>query len=217
MTWMRDKNLNLNKRDKMYTLEQCLEQQKKVDASITHEGTYMPWLAGIGEVIEMCEHLSLISTWKKQPGADMKQAFMELVDVFAFAMSAEKFIDDDTCNINIIHTGSDYNIEKGINYLIFHIVNGEFDQVLRSVYRMCVYLFDRPITDIYHYYMGKQTLTRFRQDNGYKNGTYIKMWGKLEDNEYLTVALENGVKIDDLYDCLREIYTRMLMAKAVTE
>ena len=59
MTWMRDKNLNLNKRGKMYTLEQCLEQQKKVDANIKHNGTYLPWLAGIGEVIEMCEHLSI--------------------------------------------------------------------------------------------------------------------------------------------------------------
>ena len=191
----------------MYTLELCLEQQKKVDASIKHDGTYLPWLAGIGEVIEMCDHLSLISTWKKQPEADMKQAFMELVDVFAFAMSGAVIDDDAVFNIIVSEkTVNNYDTSKGVNYLIFHLSSGDFYQVIRSIYRMCVYLFDRPITDIYYYYMGKQTLTRFRQDNGYKDGTYIKKWGGREDNEFLTDALESGIEIEAIPEYLEKAY-----------
>jgi hypothetical protein len=33
--------------------------------------------------------------------------------------------------------------------------------------------------------VGKNTLNRFRQHNGYKDGTYIKIWNGLEDNEVL--------------------------------
>ena len=86
--WLCDKNLNLNKRAAMkYTLEQCIEQQKKVDASIKHNGEYMPRLAASAEVIEKLDHLSMIGTWKDQPAPDLNQAFMEGVDTFAFIKS----------------------------------------------------------------------------------------------------------------------------------
>ena len=198
----------------MYTLEQCLEQQKKVDASITHTGTYMPWLAAIGEVIEMCDHLSLISTWKKQPEADMKQAFMELVDVFAFAMSDAIHTDYDVTNnieIGYIHIGS------SLQCLTEALGRSDFDYAFGAIKPICKEYFNRPITDIYYYYMGKQTLTRFRQVNGYKNGSYIKMWGGREDNEYLTDALESGIEIDKLSDHLKNTYNDLVIAKAVTE
>ena len=33
--------------------------------------------------------------------------------------------------------------------------------------------------------MGKNILNRFRQENGYKDGTYKKIWNGEEDNEVL--------------------------------
>ena len=54
--------------------------------------------------------------------------------------------------------------------------------------------------------MGKQTLTQFRQNNGYKDGTYQKVWGGREDNEFLTDALEQGIDIDDIPDYLEKAY-----------
>ena len=41
-------------------------------------------------------------------------------------------------------------------------------------------------TDVYNMYIGKNVLNQFRKANGYKEGTYIKMWLGKEDNEYLT-------------------------------
>lgn len=34
-------------------------------------------------------------------------------------------------------------------------------------------------------YTGKNVLNVFRQDHGYKAGTYIKVWDGREDNEHL--------------------------------
>src|SRR5690606_16358645 len=39
--------------------------------------------------------------------------------------------------------------------------------------------------ELYRQYIGKNVLNFFRQDNGYKQGTYVKIWNGLEDNEYL--------------------------------
>ena len=201
-----------------YTLEQCLEQQKKVDAGIKHNGTYLPWLAGIGEVIEMCEHLSLISTWKKQPEPDMKQAFMELVDVFAFAMSMKYQEEIKPKNISdLISLYKNKKIENLLQLLIGAMSCSIFNNSIAFILLICKQYFKRDYGDIYYYYMGKQTLTRFRQENGYKEGTYIKVWGGREDNEYLTDALESGVEIDDLYSHLESVYTKIVIAKSEVE
>lgn len=39
--------------------------------------------------------------------------------------------------------------------------------------------------DLFRQYVGKNVLNFFRQDNGYKEGSYRKIWGGREDNEYL--------------------------------
>ena len=58
---------------------------------------------------------------------------------------------------------------------------------------------------------GKNTLNFFRQDHGYKEGTYIKQWHGEEDNEVLAklvTSLDAGA--DDfqqqLYQALEENY-----------
>ena len=40
-------------------------------------------------------------------------------------------------------------------------------------------------TELFRQYVGKNVLNMFRQDKGYKEGTYIKVWNDREDNEYL--------------------------------
>ena len=38
------------------------------------------------------------------------------------------------------------------------------------------------INNLHTAYITKNCLNKFRQDNGYKAGTYIKMWNNVEDN-----------------------------------
>ena len=54
--------------------------------------------------------------------------------------------------------------------------------------------------------MGKQELTKFRQKNGYKTGDYQKVWAGMEDNEHLTIMLENNIDTNLLQDKLSESY-----------
>jgi len=43
--------------------------------------------------------------------------------------------------------------------------------------------------DLYRQYVGKNVLNFFRQDHGYKEGSYIKLWQGREDNEHLVEIL----------------------------
>jgi len=48
--------------------------------------------------------------------------------------------------------------------------------------------------DLYRRYVGKNVLNLFRQDHGYKDGSYRKVWGEREDNEHL-VELVNALDV----------------------
>ncbi len=61
---------------------------------------------------------------------------------------------------------------------------------------------------LYLLYIGKNVLNQFRQDNGYKEGTYIKNWNDEEDNVWMQKLLEENpdIKPDELYKDLTKLY-----------
>ncbi len=61
---------------------------------------------------------------------------------------------------------------------------------------------------LYELYIGKNCLNEFRQDNGYKDGTYIKIWNDKEDNVYMQDYIRNveDYNYDSLYNYLSERY-----------
>jgi dimeric dUTPase (all-alpha-NTP-PPase superfamily) len=63
---------------------------------------------------------------------------------------------------------------------------------------------------LYQLYVGKNILNQFRQDHGYKTGTYIKLWNGQEDNVIMQGILEKNHEIspEDLYRALEEAYPR---------
>ena len=65
--------------------------------------------------------------------------------------------------------------------------------------------------DLYKYYLGKNILNGFRQDHGYKEGTYQKIWNGKEDNDIMMGILESNVSItaDVLYHKLKEVYSSL--------
>ncbi len=65
------------------------------------------------------------------------------------------------------------------------------------------------LTTLYRLYVGKNILNRFRQDHGYKEGTYIKIWNGEEDNVVMKrLWEENGdMTPDELYGKLQAAYT----------
>ena len=61
---------------------------------------------------------------------------------------------------------------------------------LYSYVNMCRSV-DMDFDMLYKMYIGKNTLNIFRQDHGYKDGTYNKVWGGIEDNEQLSNILDS--------------------------
>jgi len=64
---------------------------------------------------------------------------------------------------------------------------------------------------LYTAYVGKNVLNFFRQDNGYKDGSYIKNWSGREDNEHLVeviASLDHGAEsfAEQVYDALESRY-----------
>jgi len=61
---------------------------------------------------------------------------------------------------------------------------------------------------LYQLYIGKNILNRFRQEHGYKEGSYIKIWNGEEDNVVMQRYLEKypSATPEELYRALEEVY-----------
>jgi dimeric dUTPase (all-alpha-NTP-PPase superfamily) len=63
---------------------------------------------------------------------------------------------------------------------------------------------------LYTLYVGKNILNQFRQDHGYKEGSYIKIWNGEEDNVTMQKILEENENVtpQELYKALEEAYPK---------
>jgi hypothetical protein len=65
------------------------------------------------------------------------------------------------------------------------------------------------LDSLYKLYVGKNILNQFRQDHGYKEGSYIKVWNGEEDNVFMQRILDETPEItpNALYQSLEKIYS----------
>lgn len=63
---------------------------------------------------------------------------------------------------------------------------------------------------LYTLYIGKNILNQFRQDHGYKEGTYIKIWNGKEDNVTMqaVLATQSDITPEALYAALEQAYPK---------
>ncbi|NNJ72694.1 MAG: dUTP diphosphatase, partial [Enterobacterales bacterium] len=81
-----------------------------------------------------------------------------------------------------------------------------------SLFASCLDLVNLSTEQLFKQYVGKNTLNFFRQDHGYQDGTYQKLWHGREDNEYLVDILDStSSTIDDfpkvVYQKLKDSYS----------
>lgn len=168
--------------------------------------------------------------WKKQE-CDMTQLRMELVDIWHFILSA--YIQSKHGNIPLtrMEMMAELNLfQKSVQFdnqyygLAQKTLLEKLDLLvgLAASRRTNLALFESLLLDcgmswleLYKQYIGKNVLNMFRQDYGYKAGTYIKLWNGREDNEHLVevlalVDLNAGDFRDSLYQSLKERYTLIL-------
>ena len=82
------------------------------------------------------------------------------------------------------------------------MINEFFDLVIMS---------GLDLETLYRLYVGKNILNQFRQDNGYKDGSYIKVWNGEEDNVVMKRIWETNADIEPetLYRELAKVYTSL--------
>lgn len=209
------------------TREQLLAMLEMQDAMNTRVNT--GWLeadypflrAVVIEGAEAIEHASW--KWWKAQERDLAQLQMELVDIWHFALSAALVSsagDHPAAAAKMHHgiesPGSSVDLD-GQTYWIDDldvIRKLEILIGLAVVRRFSVSLFHGLLQDcemsweaLYRQYMGKNVLNMFRQNHGYKAGTYQKHWGGREDNEHLVEILKS--ENDALPDFRQRVYAQL--------
>jgi len=158
--------------------------------------------------------------WWKHQEHDLSQLQMELVDIWHFMLS-ELLLEHDgelgqsantlmtavtgrmTDSLNFdgqSYQLADLNLVAKLELLIGTSVARRVEVGLfEAIMRDCQMNWD----DLYRQYVGKNVLNFFRQDHGYKQGTYRKTWDGREDNEHLVEVLDSlDAHADDFKDQL---------------
>lgn len=191
---------------------EMLKMQNFMNEVINKEWVSMGWpflRAVLVEATEAIEHVGW-KWWKKQT-PDWPQVRLELVDIWHFILSNEMLRTDsiETAAKNIV-IEVEYNRTSIVfdenSYEIANMnVIEKFELMigLAAARRVEIALFkslmddaEMSWDDLISLYVGKNVLNRFRQANGYKEGTYIKEWNGEEDNVHLTRILQRLPEVD---------------------
>ena len=87
--------------------------------------------------------------------------------------------------------------------------NQDIDALLNAFFTMSSKL-NLKLPELYELYIGKNILNKFRQNHGYKEGSYIKEWNGKEDNVVMQAILasKSDITPEVLYDALEEAYPK---------
>ncbi|MFT6051391.1 MAG: dimeric dUTPase (all-alpha-NTP-PPase superfamily) [Halioglobus sp.] len=137
---------------------------------------------------ELVEHYGY-KWWKKQQ-PDLPQVQLEVIDIWHFGLSAlfqdGKSIEALAAEIEravIDYKPIGMGVREATEALALDSLNTHGFSPTKFWELMTASGLD--FESLYSAYVGKNVLNFFRQDNGYKDGSYIKNWAGREDNEHL--------------------------------
>jgi dimeric dUTPase (all-alpha-NTP-PPase superfamily) len=165
------------------------------------------------ECAEMLDHYGW--KWWKHQKPDMEQVHLEIIDIWHFALSDL-----------ILQNGSlEQAAERALEGLSNPLPGDDFREAIERMamdtiaaksahierFASLLQLAELGFDDLFKTYVGKNVLNFFRQDHGYKDGSYVKTWNGREDNEHLAEILASldadadGFK-DTVYQRLEAAY-----------
>lgn len=182
------------------------------------------------ECAEMIDSFSW-KHWKSiNKEADWENMQIEVVDVWHFIMSLaiENYslnmkgrVEDLAINISMLPDFSNLDIDKTdfsdeklvmkkIEDIMIITLNREscdIEELIKDFFELVI-MSGLNLSSLYRLYVGKNILNQFRQDNGYKEGTYIKEWDGVEDNVIMKRLWEEDedIKPEVLYKKLTKLY-----------
>ncbi|WP_159269336.1 dUTP diphosphatase [Zhongshania aliphaticivorans] len=155
--------------------------------------------------------------WKKQQ-PDLAQVQLEVVDIWHFGMSAlfREGVDIDALADEILlelegYEATDIGVLEATEILAEYCLRTKGFSV--ALFWDLMTAAELSFEDLYKQYVGKNVLNFFRQDHGYKEGGYIKIWQGREDNEHLVEILAQADVMstqfaDDVYKGLASRYPK---------
>ncbi|MCC7412873.1 MAG: dUTP diphosphatase [Gammaproteobacteria bacterium] len=190
------------------------EMNRRVDADWLDRGR--EWYRAIWiECAELMDHYGGWKWWKHSGPADVEQVLLEIVDIWHFGLSLR------------IRKGESLDVPAGAiarAWLAPWPSRGflrDVEELARaalheqafavSVVPTLLAGIGRDFDDLYRAYVGKNVLNVFRQDHGYREGHYRKLWQGREDNAHLAEILgsldvDSAHLRDDVYAALQARY-----------
>jgi dimeric dUTPase (all-alpha-NTP-PPase superfamily) len=168
---------------------------------------------------ELIEHYGY--KWWKRQEADMEQVRLEVIDIWHFGLSAlfrdGKGIEQIAAEVAgelAEHQPAGTGVRDATEALALHALQTRGFSPSRFWDLLLAAGLD--FDDLYTAYVGKNVLNFFRQDNGYKAGTYTKTWAGREDNEHLVelvAPLDKGATdfADQVYRALQDRYRDLVL------
>ena len=172
-----------------------LEMQDAMNRKVNttwREADY-PWYRAIWtECAEMLDHYGW--KWWKHQKPDLRQVQLEVVDIWHFALSArlmqglppEQTAERIARELQQPREAAD--MREAIETLAVHAIETKDADI--GIFAHIMLLAEMDFDDLYRTYVGKNVLNFFRQDHGYQQGHYQKIWQGREDNEHLAEILE---------------------------
>ena len=174
------------------------------------------------EAAELMDHIGW--KWWKAQKPNLVQAQIEVIDIWHFILSAYMvqyevpvsallLANDQEPKVTIYQGAmkrlDELNLQQTVDVFASQAAQGTLSVYVFDALRRAVEL---TWDDVYRMYTAKNALNIFRQDNGYKEGVYVKDWMGEEDNAYLEKVLNAnpGINYHDLRAALQLRYSEVM-------
>jgi len=216
----------MNQIEQMFLLQKQLNDETNGEVWIkgyTKENRKISWYRGI--YMEVAEAIDSFN-WKHWKNIDDEPDWdnirVELVDIWHFVMSESIRIEDQSYANKYLNMKAkdDYDIDALISLLEMMLklsITSSIDKEVNNIREITDTFFTIishlgiDVEDLYKRYVVKNQLNTFRQKNGYKDGSYIKNWGGVEDNVIAFDIMDSNPKITptELYTELDSVYSKL--------
>ncbi len=171
-------------------ISQMLTMQNAMNARVSsswRDNNYEWYRAIWVECAEMLDHYGW--KWWKHQQVDVAQVQLELVDIFHFGLSLRLMANNNIDKVaqELAQELAQSNKETDFKIALENLASAAVThkQFNGQAFADCMQLMNMDLDELFRQYVGKNTLNFFRQDHGYKEGSYIKVWHGKEDNEVL--------------------------------
>lgn len=224
--------------NKIEPINEMLSMQSALN-EMTNGADWRSGKTALGKVIDwrrciVMETAELIDSypwkhWKSVDAeTDMENVRVELVDIWHFLLSLalENFSQEEAGEL--LNTAYESSQDQSLGDLSVIIqveiheammakaliktqVTDSYLLGLASAFFKSCQVAELEFEQLYQIYMAKNVLNKFRQDHGYKEGTYTKVWDGKEDNVVMFEIIERMTDFsgDELYISLKETYTKL--------